>query len=108
MKLISSLAGDGWLKLGAAPATQTRYNIGVWSGPDDVVFGKGQISGAVDTLRRAMLCRRPIDLVLCCGNLIRVIVTDPGACDDCAEIYVPHPHPRNATDPPSAAHGTTS
>ncbi len=111
MKLISSLSGDGWLQLGSAPASQTRYKIGVWSGPDDVVFGKGHIFGAAEIMRRAMLCRLPIDLVLCCGNLIRIIVTDAGAGGDQAEIYVPNPHPRNERNRagrPSTAHKVAS
>src|SRR5262245_51064631 len=93
MKLIGSMNGDGWLQVGAAAPAPTRYVIGVWEDPTGIVFGRGHISGAVDTMCRAALQGGPIPLVLGNGQAIAVIVTDRGIGNDWGEIYVPDPVP---------------
>ena len=91
MKLISSMNGDGWLRVGTAAPTPARYVIGVWRDPNGIIFGRGHISGAVDTLCRAALQGGPIPLTLGNGRAITVIVTERGVGNDWGEIYVPDP-----------------
>src|SRR4051794_39162189 len=90
MKLISSINGDGWLRVGTAKPTPARYLIGIWRDPNGLVFGTGHISGAVDTMCRAALQGGLIPLELGDGRSIGVIVTDRGVGNDWGNIYVPN------------------
>jgi hypothetical protein len=98
MKQIRLLEGNGWLHVGSAERSRVRYSIGVWSTPEGDVFGKGYISGPVDTIIRASSARGTIPLELAEGQSIDVIVTERAAGTDWAEIYVSKPLPA----PPSS------
>jgi len=50
----------GELSVGTAAPTPARYVIGVWRDPNGIIFGRGHISGAVDTMCRAALQGGPI------------------------------------------------
>jgi len=91
MKLISSINGEGWLRVGAAEPTPARYLIGVWRDPNGLVFGVGRILGVFDTMCRAAVQGGLIPLILGDGRAIGVIVTDRGADNDWGAIYVPNP-----------------
>jgi hypothetical protein len=91
VKLIGSLKGTGWLQVGTEASNQARYNVGVWLDHDGVVYATGHVSGSIDTIYRADLLRGPIPLIMSDGHSVDVIVTDRGAGNDWAEIYVPHP-----------------
>ena len=91
MKLIGSINGEGWLRLGSAEPTPARYLIGVWRDPDGLVFGAGRILGAFDTMCRAAIQGGLIPLVLGDGRAVGVIVTDRGVDNDWGAIYVPNP-----------------
>jgi len=79
MKQIRMMEGEGSFRLGAAKTYLARYAIGVWRAPDGAVFGRGYISGAVQTIFQAAFRRRPFSLTLAGGRPIKVIVTERGA-----------------------------
>lgn len=103
MKLINSMNGDGWLRVGTAEPMPARYIIGVWQDPDGLVFGRGHICGTVETMCRAALQGRPIPLTLGDGRAIEVIVTDRGIGNDWGEIYISDPRVAEVAAPAGAA-----
>lgn len=93
MKQIRLLEGEGWLQVGSGAPFQVRYSIGVWTTPGGDVFGKGFISGNVDTIIRASSAPGTIPLELVEGRSIDVIVTERAVGTDWAEVYVSKPLP---------------
>jgi hypothetical protein len=65
--------------------------VRVWLDHDGAVFARGHVSGSIGTIYRANLLGGPIPLVMSDGHSVDVIVTDRGAGNDWAKIYVPHP-----------------
>jgi hypothetical protein len=93
VKQIRLLEGKGWLRVGSAERSRVTYSIGVWSTPDGDVFGKGYISGPVETIIRASSVQGTMPLELAEGHSIDVIVTQRNVGADWAEIYVSKPLP---------------
>src|SRR5439155_23742498 len=100
LKLIRVLEGEGELDFRWGDATPANYSIGVWRGPDGMVFGRGYISGDVAAICAAAASQGPIPVRLCQGGQVEIVVTGRGAGKPWAEVYVSKPPP----EPPGVQH----
>jgi hypothetical protein len=66
MKLISSMNGDGWLRVGKDAPTPARYVIGVWRDPNGIVFGAD-----IPALTVGSDLAKSINRIACCAILAK-------------------------------------
>jgi len=91
MQLITTLSGKGFIRLETGAPSQVQYRIDVWRDAAQVAFGRGRISGPVETIFRASLVKGAIPLALADNRVVEISITERGAGNDWAEIYVPDP-----------------
>jgi hypothetical protein len=91
MDLLNTLAGEGWIGVDTPKSNRAQYAIGFWRDADGSVFGRGRISGEVETMFRASIAPPPLLLVVENGNSFNLTVTSRGAGNAWAEVYVSDP-----------------